>query len=259
MSLRWILALVLLACAAEPVALPPLPPAPVGQTTGSAPASSAEPQRIRARHILVAFQGAFGAPASLRRTREEAWERIHGLVARIEGGEDFASVARVASDDGSGAQGGDLGAVARGAMQADFEAAAFALPVGGRSAVLETPFGFHVIERTELVEVHLGQVYVPFTSEEGAALRSEAEAQARAEEAATALRGGEPISTVAPRFSEGPNASRGGDLGWFIAGELDPAFEPAAFALAPGGVSAPIRSAKGFHVLVRLDRGASGG
>ena len=259
MSFRWIFALVLLACAAEPVALPPLPPAPVGQTTGSAPPTSAEPQRIRARHILVAFQGAFGAPASLRRSREEAWERIHGLVARIEGGEDFASVARVASDDGSGAQGGDLGAVARGVMQADFEAAAFALPVGGRSAVLETPFGFHVIERTELVEVHLGQVYVPFTSEEGAALRTEAEALTQAEGAAAALRAGEPIRTVAPRFSEGPNASRGGDLGWFIAGELDPAFETVAFGLPPGGVSAPIRSAKGFHVLVRLEGGAAGG
>ena len=59
-------------------------------------------------------------------------------------------MARQYSDEPGAAQsGGQLPRFHHGMMVAPFEQAAFALPVNGISDVVETPFGFHVIKRTE--------------------------------------------------------------------------------------------------------------
>ncbi len=57
--------------------------------------------------------------------------------------------ARQHSDCPSSRQGGDLGSFGRGAMLAEFEEAAFGLDVGQSSAVVETEYGYHLIQRTE--------------------------------------------------------------------------------------------------------------
>ncbi len=58
-------------------------------------------------------------------------------------------MARTESQDvGSNAQGGDLGYVAKGDMDAAFEKVAFALPPGQLSGVVATPYGFHIIKVT---------------------------------------------------------------------------------------------------------------
>ncbi|MBX3004452.1 MAG: peptidylprolyl isomerase [Anaerolineales bacterium] len=86
--------------------------------------------QVWARHILVA-------------TQQEAIE----VLARLAAGEDFASVAsEVSLDTGSKNIGGDLGWFPRGRMVEPFEEAAFALPVGSTSEVVQTDFGWHVIQ-----------------------------------------------------------------------------------------------------------------
>jgi peptidyl-prolyl cis-trans isomerase NIMA-interacting 1 len=97
------------------------------------------------RQIQVGWSGSWRSPAT--RTRDEARARIEAALARLAAGEDFAAVAREVSDDPSGRQGGDLGVVAPGQLVPAFEDAAFALLPGQRSAVIETPYGFHVVER----------------------------------------------------------------------------------------------------------------
>lgn len=101
---------------------------------------------ITARQILISWKGA--SKSAETRTRAEAKTLADAVVARLEAGEDFAKVARELSDDASASLGGDLGPVAPGQLVPAFEDAAFALDVGGRSGVVESPYGFHIIERT---------------------------------------------------------------------------------------------------------------
>jgi peptidyl-prolyl cis-trans isomerase C len=109
------------------------------------PEEMRRPEAVRASHILVlAEEGKASAEE-----RQAARERAREVLARLRAGEDFAALARQYSQDGSAERGGDLGYFARGRMTPNFERAAFALPVGGLSGVVETPFGYHVIRVTD--------------------------------------------------------------------------------------------------------------
>jgi parvulin-like peptidyl-prolyl isomerase len=76
-----------------------------------------------------------------------------------------------------------------------------------------------------------------------------AAARARAREIFTLLKQGETFEDMALRYSEGPNASRGGGLGLVRQGELLPAIERAIANLEPGGVSDPIDTSEGIHIV----------
>jgi peptidyl-prolyl cis-trans isomerase C len=92
----------------------------------------AEPE-IRASHILV-------------ETEQEA----NDLKAQIDGGADFAALAREHSIDPGAANGGDLGFFGRGMMVEPFEAAAFALTEPGTvSDPVQSQFGWHIIRLEE--------------------------------------------------------------------------------------------------------------
>jgi parvulin-like peptidyl-prolyl isomerase len=60
-----------------------------------------------------------------------------------------AIAAKYTDEPGSKETGGDLGKFGRGQMVKAFELAAFALPVGQISDVVQSPFGFHIIQRYE--------------------------------------------------------------------------------------------------------------
>ncbi len=97
---------------------------------------------VEARHILIGI-----SPDASDREKTEARDRADSLRLDVEAGADFAELARTQSEDpGSAANGGDLGTVVRGQTVPAFEAALFALEPGDLSDVIETPFGFHVIQ-----------------------------------------------------------------------------------------------------------------
>ena len=79
------------------------------------------------------------------------------------------------------------------------------------------------------------------------------EADAEAAAALARLEAGEDFAALARELSDDEaSGDQGGDLGSFPRGRMRPAFEEAAFSLAPGEVSAPVRTAQGVH-LIRLE------
>jgi peptidyl-prolyl cis-trans isomerase C len=70
----------------------------------------------------------------------------------------------------------------------------------------------------------------------------------------TSINAGADFASVARTGSEDASASEGGDLGYFSRGRMLPEFEAAAFALAPGAVSEPVRTAVGWHLIYVQNR-----
>jgi peptidyl-prolyl cis-trans isomerase D len=64
------------------------------------------------------------------------------------------------------------------------------------------------------------------------------------------IEAGRPFTEAAEEYSEGPSGPSGGDLGWFGRGRMVPAFEEAAFDLAPGTISEPVRTRFGYHLIM---------
>jgi len=102
--------------------------------------------QVSASHILLVYAGS--ARSTATRSKEDAAAEIERLRQEIEGGADFAALAREHSDCPSGADGGALGTFGRGQMVPEFETATFALEVGETSGTVETDFGYHLIQRT---------------------------------------------------------------------------------------------------------------
>ena len=105
---------------------------------------------ITARHILIQYMGALHAESSIVRTKDQAYAVAQDVLRRAKAGEDFARLAVEFSDEPNAAsRGGSLGRFGHGQMVRPFEDAAFSLAPGQLSGVVETPFGFHIIQRTE--------------------------------------------------------------------------------------------------------------
>lgn len=101
------------------------------------------PEERRARHILVKADR--DAP---RAERDKARAKAETLLADVKKDPGrFAEIAKANSDDeGSAAKGGDLDWFGRGAMVKPFEDAAFGLKAGETSGIVESDFGFHIIQ-----------------------------------------------------------------------------------------------------------------
>jgi len=136
------------------------PPAAPGKPASEpAPATSApapawepteDPKRISARHVLIQWMGSDRAGKSVLRTREQALVLAQEVSRRAKAGEDLGRLAVEYSDEpNAGTRGGSLGRFGKGQMVGAFEAVAFKLKVGQISDIVETPFGYHIIQRTE--------------------------------------------------------------------------------------------------------------
>jgi parvulin-like peptidyl-prolyl isomerase len=109
-----------------------------------------QPTEIGARHILIMHAQSKSKPPNVTRTREEARKRAEEVVIKVTSGANFEELVTEYSDEpGSAERRGDLGVFDRAQMVKPFADAAFSLKVGEVSGIVETPFGFHVIKRTE--------------------------------------------------------------------------------------------------------------
>lgn len=109
-----------------------------------------EPSAVTVRHVLVKYAGAKKAGAAVTRSRGEACLRAEEARAALERGTSFEDVVKTYSEEpGALSRGGSIGKVTRTDVVAPFADAAFELGPGDVSYVVETAFGFHVVQRTE--------------------------------------------------------------------------------------------------------------
>jgi peptidyl-prolyl cis-trans isomerase D len=209
-----------------------------------------QPPRTRVSHILIKVPAVGGSAAE-----DQARARAESVLARIRGGADFAQVAKETSEDPATAnRGGDLGLIAAGELVPEVDKVIQGLKPGELGGPVRSPFGFHVVKVFEVVpgsKKDLKEV----TPMLRATLAAEGQLKAHRDRAQDAQR----ALLIAPDF-----AAEARRLGLTVreAGPLrrgDPVegvgrvteASDAIFALAPDGVSGPVRVPGGF-VIFRL-------
>ena len=211
-------------------------------------------ERVKARHILVTYYGALLAKKKIRRNREEAASLAEEIQQKLQTGEDFGRLALKYGDDSTAARGGKLGSFSKGTMDKDFEQAVFDLQ-NNEHTIVETPFGFHVVQRQELIEVNLIHIVAQWNGAFRARetnKKTKKQAQIAIKKARERLLQGTPPQQVAIHFSDGPYGPRGGHVGWFEKGELSPSLNEPAFNLEVGEISYVIENGAGYHLLIRV-------
>ena len=207
-----------------------------------------EPRRVHAAHVLARVPETGGSEAE-----DRARAKVADVIRRARAGEDFAKLARETSEDpGSAPKGGDLGWVKQGEMVPQFERALFALKKGAISPEpVRTPFGFHAIRVLDTREARakpLKDVAAQIRDRLQAEAAEKA-AQARAEAIRPRLLGAQDFTAEAKKLglvAVESTVSRTGRLGG--ASTADP-LEEAAFNLAQGGVSPPVKTPAGLVLL----------
>jgi peptidyl-prolyl cis-trans isomerase SurA len=210
-------------------------------------------EEIRAKHILVAVK-----PESPPADTLKAYEKVMSIIARLEAGADFDSLAMAESEDPTvKSNRGDLYFFTGAQMVAPFENGAYAMKVGEVSRTpIRTSFGYHVLKITARQPVR-GSIKVrhimALVKKTAADTGDSVGALARIRAWQDSLKAGRDFAELATAVSEDAgSATRGGDLGWFERKRYVQAFDEAAFLLKPGEVSPITRTPYGYH-LIRCD------
>lgn len=211
------------------------------------------PELDIAQILVTVPEGASDAVVAERRARAEAAQ------ARIQAGADFATVAREMSEDGNRAQGGQIGLRPADRLPDVFVAAVRDLQPGQvASELLRSGAGFHLLkllERKEAGDFTFQQTHARHillrTSPQ---LSQEAAAQRLAEIKSRIISGAVSFDEAARENSEDASAAAGGDLGWVSPGTFVPEFEAVINRLPEGGISDPVVSRFGVHLVQVTDR-----
>lgn len=180
-------------------------------------------------------------------------------LARVRAGESFEAVARQLSEDANKSQGGVIGMRAADRLPDVFVEQVKALKAGEVApAVLRTGAGFHVLKLVERRDA--GAFSVTQTRARHILLRTSPQLTQEAavrrlagfKEQITA--GRNTFEALARQNSEDGSATSGGDLGWTSPGSLVPEFEEAMNALSLGGMSDPVVSRFGVHLIQVVER-----
>jgi peptidyl-prolyl cis-trans isomerase SurA len=210
--------------------------------------------QLNIAQVLVGVpENASEAEVAQRRARAEA------ALARIKGGESFEAVAREVSEDSNRAQGGAIGLRPADRLPDVFVERVRSLKPGEVSpTLLRSGAGFHVLkllERREgaglsITQTHARHILLRISPQ----LSQEAAVRRLAEFKSAIQSGTKSFEQLARENSEDASAPLGGDLGWTSPGSFVPEFEDAMDALAPGGVSDPVISRFGVHLIQVLER-----
>lgn len=209
-------------------------------------------ESVSVRHILVKL-----SPESTDKERKAAYSKISSLRDEVIKGADFSEVAKKSSDCPSSSKGGDLGFISGFMTVYPFESAAYNTPVGEISSIVETKFGYHIIQVDDR-RADVGELLVAHIMKEvpRKATPEQIEASKRVvEDCLERVSKGEDFASLAKEFSDDKySASKGGELSWFGVNRLPKPFEEAAYALEVGGLSSVVRTDYGWHLIKLIDK-----
>ncbi|MDE6297690.1 MAG: peptidyl-prolyl cis-trans isomerase, partial [Muribaculaceae bacterium] len=204
---------------------------------------------VEARHIML-FKSRDASENKAKR------QKIDSLRNVLMNGGNFEELATKYSEDRrSSLKGGDMGYITALQYPYTFETAAYNLPEGKISEVVESPAGYHILKggkrRPASGEVLASHILIM--------TQGDADKEAKAKVLADSLykvvsANPDEFADVARRFSEDPGSARaGGKLDWFGRGRMVHEFDSVAFAIPDGTVSEPFKTRFGYHIIYRQD------
>lgn len=213
---------------------------------------------VRCSHILIKLD-----PNASPKDTLDAYNRLLGLKARIEKGEDFASVAKSknGSEDPSVVNnGGDLGYFTAFQMVYPFEEKAYNTPVGQVSAPFRTRFGYHILKVTDKRPARgtIKVAHIMIATGREASTETRQNAEKKINEIYDSLVAGAAWDKMVNAYSEDANSTKkAGELPTFGSGtsqRMVLEFEDAAFALKEvGQFSKPVKTQYGYHIIKLLE------
>lgn len=248
-------------------------------TQRSAPPQHTEQPQASGPSMLGIAQILVQVPESASQMQvDEFRQKAEALLARVQGGADFAGVAASSSDGPNALEGGNLGIRPVEGWPELFIEATRGLAEGQVSGIIRSGNGFHILKvltlRSSATATSLpapaapgpapqqpssGEMLVTQTHARHILIKpsqvvTDEQAQQRLLLVRERLRHGEDFAELARHFSEDTTAPLGGDLGWLTPGETVPAFEQAMNMLQPGQISEPVHSQFGWHLIQVIER-----
>ena len=200
------------------------------------------PFMVKMRHLLILIKAG-------TESQNLSYNKISEIRKKIIDGESFSELATLYSQDpGSRQNGGSLGYVRRGSLVPDFESVAFSQDVGFISEIVETPFGYHLIEteekRGEKIKVrHI--LLIPEIAEEDESLSYRFALTLK--DSASSLETFKRL--VADHAKDVQTKEIGGDLGWINPNNSPiPEISQIISLLDIGVCSLPVRTEQGYHL-----------
>jgi peptidyl-prolyl cis-trans isomerase SurA len=197
-----------------------------------------------------------GAPADVVAQRKA---RADAALARVKGGEAFDVVAKEISEDGNKAQGGLIGLRPIDRLPDVFVDVVRNLKAGEIApTLLRSGAGFHVLKLVDrqdggaftIQQTHARHILLRVSEQ----LSAEAASRRLAEFKRQILSGAKLFEQLARDNSEDGSSAGGGDLGWASPGTFVPEFEETMNALPLNGISDPLTSRFGVHLIQVLER-----
>ncbi|MFM6947115.1 MAG: peptidylprolyl isomerase [Flavobacteriales bacterium] len=213
---------------------------------------------VRCSHILIKLD-----PNASPKDTLAAYNRLLGLKARIEKGEDFAAIAKSknGSEDPSVVNnGGDLGYFTAFQMVYPFEEKAYNTPVGQVSDPFRTRFGYHILKVTDKRPARgtIKVAHIMISTGREATQETKINAEKKINEIYDSLMAGAAWDKMVNAYSEDANSvKKAGELPAFGSGtsqRMVLEFEDAAFALKTAGqISKPIKTQYGYHIIKLIE------
>ncbi|MDZ7881038.1 MAG: peptidylprolyl isomerase [Saprospiraceae bacterium] len=204
---------------------------------------------VKISHILVTINP---------KDTTAAWAKIQSIYKELKGGASFESLVAKSEDKNTNQNGGSIGYLT--ALLPDgfysLENAMYQIPVGKTSEVIRTPMGYHIIKINDVRPARGEMEAAHILIRKKKLGVDQPNAKTRIDSLYTLLKAQANFDDLSVRFSEDENsANKEGYLGVFGIGRYEPVFEDAAFGIeTDGGISAPVESSIGWHIIKRRER-----